>query len=215
MADTYISKYSNDKEVSAAQYITEIICEHQAIRNKKDLQRKYVDTDIINKIPDNYIEFSNKNQVIQDLNVEFNDYLKTCQYFPSLYEYIQQIKFYKYIKVNNNLIKTGILIFIKEYDTQVLDINDKSINNINNLAIHKIKFDIDDKNNVNGVNISKSKLRFNLILLDDKYINQMKYHDINNKNRVLINTVKNTYLSNLSQLLQKYNYNDVIIVNKL
>jgi hypothetical protein len=41
MADTYISKYSNDKEVSAAQYITEIICEHQAIRNKKDLHFRF------------------------------------------------------------------------------------------------------------------------------------------------------------------------------
>jgi hypothetical protein len=183
--------------------------------NKKDLQRKYIDTNIIEKIPDNYIEFSNKNQVVQDLNVEFNEYLKTCQYFPSFFEYIQQIKFYKYIKINNNLIKTGILIFIKEYDSPILDVNDKSINNINNLAIHKIKFDIDDKNNINGVNISKSKLRFNLILLDDKYINQMKYHDINNKNRVLINTVKNIHLNNLSQLLQKYNYNDVVILNKL
>ena len=184
--------------------------------NKKDLQRKYVNRDIIKKIPDNYIEFSNKNQVIQDLNVEFNDYLKTCKYFPSFYEYIQQIKFYKYIKINNNLIKTGILIFIKEYDSQILDINDKSINNINNLATHKIKFDIDnDTNNINGVNISKSKLRFNLIFLDDKYINQMKYHDMNNKNKVLISTIKTNHLNNLSQLLGKYNYNDVIIVNKL
>jgi hypothetical protein len=41
MSDTYISKYSNNKEVSAAQYITEIICEHQAIRNKKDLHFRF------------------------------------------------------------------------------------------------------------------------------------------------------------------------------
>ena len=33
----YISKYSNNKEVSAAQYITEIICEHYAKKNKLDL----------------------------------------------------------------------------------------------------------------------------------------------------------------------------------
>lgn len=41
MSDTYISKYSNNKEVSAAQYITEIICEHQAIRTKKDLHFRF------------------------------------------------------------------------------------------------------------------------------------------------------------------------------
>ena len=41
MSDTYISKYSNNKEVSAAQYITEIICEHQAVRNNKDLHFRF------------------------------------------------------------------------------------------------------------------------------------------------------------------------------
>lgn len=41
MSDNYISKYSNNKEVSAAQYITEIICEHQAIRTKKDLHFRF------------------------------------------------------------------------------------------------------------------------------------------------------------------------------
>jgi hypothetical protein len=37
----YISKYSNGKEVSAAQYITEIICEKQAKREKKDLHYRF------------------------------------------------------------------------------------------------------------------------------------------------------------------------------
>lgn len=37
----YISKYSNGKEVSAAQYITEIICEKQAKRQKKDLHYRF------------------------------------------------------------------------------------------------------------------------------------------------------------------------------
>jgi hypothetical protein len=33
----YLSKYSNGKTVSAAQYITEIICENKAKRDKLDL----------------------------------------------------------------------------------------------------------------------------------------------------------------------------------
>lgn len=37
----YLSKYSNGKTVSAAQYITEIVCEHLAIRNKKDLHYRF------------------------------------------------------------------------------------------------------------------------------------------------------------------------------
>lgn len=35
------SRYSNGKEVSAAQYITEIICEHQAKRNQLDLHYRF------------------------------------------------------------------------------------------------------------------------------------------------------------------------------
>lgn len=37
----YLSKYSNGKTVSAAQYITEIICEHKAKKDKKDLHYKF------------------------------------------------------------------------------------------------------------------------------------------------------------------------------
>jgi hypothetical protein len=37
----YPSKYSNGKTVSAAQYITEIICEHLAKKDKKDLHYRF------------------------------------------------------------------------------------------------------------------------------------------------------------------------------
>lgn len=37
----YPSKYSNGKEVSAAQYITEIICEKKAKRDKRDLHYRF------------------------------------------------------------------------------------------------------------------------------------------------------------------------------
>ena len=37
----YISKYSNNKEVSPAQYITEMICENKARKDKKDLHFRF------------------------------------------------------------------------------------------------------------------------------------------------------------------------------
>lgn len=37
----YISKYSNDKTVTAAQYITEIICENKAKKEGKDLHFRF------------------------------------------------------------------------------------------------------------------------------------------------------------------------------
>lgn len=39
--DKYISKYSNGKYVSAAQYITEMICENKARIDKKDLHYRF------------------------------------------------------------------------------------------------------------------------------------------------------------------------------
>ena len=41
MAEKYPSKYSNGKTVSAAQYITEIICENKAKRDGEDLHYKF------------------------------------------------------------------------------------------------------------------------------------------------------------------------------
>lgn len=41
MTEKYISKYSNNKEVSAAQYITEIICENRAKQNGEDLHFRF------------------------------------------------------------------------------------------------------------------------------------------------------------------------------
>jgi len=39
--NNYPSKYSNGKLVSAAQFITEIICENKAVRDKKDLHYRF------------------------------------------------------------------------------------------------------------------------------------------------------------------------------
>lgn len=41
MDNKYISKYSNNKSVSAAQYITELICENKAKKDKTDLHFRF------------------------------------------------------------------------------------------------------------------------------------------------------------------------------
>lgn len=41
MTKQYLSKYSNDKLVSPAQYITELICESKAKKDKKDLHYRF------------------------------------------------------------------------------------------------------------------------------------------------------------------------------
>ena len=41
MKNTFPSRYSNGKTVSAAQYVTELICENKAKTNKKDLHHRF------------------------------------------------------------------------------------------------------------------------------------------------------------------------------
>lgn len=56
----YLSKYSNGKTVSAAQYITEIICEHKAKKDKKDLHYKFWTTDYWSRFYRDQIASANK-----------------------------------------------------------------------------------------------------------------------------------------------------------
>ena len=56
----YISKYSNGKEVSAAQYITELICENKAKQEKKDLHYRFWSIKEWSKFYRNQIATANK-----------------------------------------------------------------------------------------------------------------------------------------------------------
>ena len=56
----YLSKYSNGKEVSAAQYITELICENKARLEKKDLHYRFWTNKIWSKYYRDQIATANK-----------------------------------------------------------------------------------------------------------------------------------------------------------
>lgn len=56
----YPSKYSNGKEVSGAQFITEIICEHKAKIEGKDLHYRFWTTSYWSKFYRNQISSANK-----------------------------------------------------------------------------------------------------------------------------------------------------------
>lgn len=58
--DKYISKYSNGKSVSAAQYITELICENKAKKDKLDLHYRFWTTKSWSVFYRNQIASANK-----------------------------------------------------------------------------------------------------------------------------------------------------------
>jgi fatty acid-binding protein DegV len=84
------------------------------------------------------------------------------------------------------------------------------------MAIHKIGFNMDNDNNyINGINISKNKLRFNVLFLDDEYLNQFIYHDLKNSNKVKISNIKSNHLINIIEKLKNGNYKDVIYTTNI
>jgi hypothetical protein len=60
MDKKYISKYSNNKEVTPAQYITEIICENKAKKDGSDLHYRFWLSPKWNKFYRNQIASANK-----------------------------------------------------------------------------------------------------------------------------------------------------------
>lgn len=60
MKNSYPSRYSNGKKVSAAQFITEIICEHKAKIEKEDLYYRFWTTKKWEKFYRNQISSANK-----------------------------------------------------------------------------------------------------------------------------------------------------------
>lgn len=58
--DKYYSKYSNGKAVSAAQYITELICENKAKKDKLDLHYRFWTTKYWEKYYKDQIASANK-----------------------------------------------------------------------------------------------------------------------------------------------------------
>jgi hypothetical protein len=58
--DRYISKYSNGKSVTPAQYITELICENKAKKDFKDLHYRFWTTKYWEKFYRNQIASANK-----------------------------------------------------------------------------------------------------------------------------------------------------------
>jgi hypothetical protein len=184
--------------------------------NKEDISRKYVNQGIIDHIPEKYLDFKDKNAAISSLNQEFNTYLETCTYYPSMNYYMSGLRFNEFIQIGDNLLKSGTLIFIKNYSEPIIGIEDKPVIHVDNNNVKTLKFNIDKEGEtIDGIDILKNKLRFNLLLLDDTFINQMTYTNPNNKSKVNIKLIKTTHLNNLAQHMRDNKYGDFLIVDKL
>ena len=183
--------------------------------NKKDISKKYINKEFVEKIPDKYLEFDNKTEIIQTLSYEFNEYLKTCTYYPSMAWFLSHLSFNKFIQLGNSFIKSGLLLFIKNYESPIYDNNESIINNLSKYDVKTLKYDLNKvNNNINGISINKTKLRFNLILLDDTNINQLVYHNTKNKSTVNIKLIKSDHIDKLIKLVKK-NDNDYLIVDNI
>ena len=181
---------------------------------KEDISRKYIDQNIISHIPEKLIEFNDKQQVISTLNKEFNEYLSTCTYYPSLYWYVKKINFNKFINFGNKQIKSGILIFVRDYTQPILNHNNKPIYSINNNSVRTLKYNLGEtKDYIKGIEINKNKLKYNILFIDDKYVNQFTYKENKNQEQINIKLLKSSHLDKLEKNINANKNNDFLIVD--
>lgn len=104
----YISKYSNGKTVTAAQYITELICENKAKKEKKDLHYKFWTNNQWSKFYRDQIATANK------LVKQFNE--------QAIIKAIKNIKAEKIYSL-----RAPHLIPIIEEEQRIIDIQNKDL----------------------------------------------------------------------------------------
>lgn len=183
---------------------------------KKDISRKYIDQNIISHIPSKLIEFDNKEQMIDTINKEFNDYISTSTYYPSLYWYIKRISFNNFINIGNRQIRSGILLFVKDYSKPIYNTNEYLIYSIKPNSIRTLKYNLEGKKDfVTGIDISKNKLKYNVMLVDDEHINQFGYSQSTNNEQINIKLLKSNHIDKLEKIINSNKYNDYLIMNSL
>jgi hypothetical protein len=112
--------------------------------------------------------------------------------------------------------KSGTLVFIKEYASPIMGNDNKPINSIGLNDVKTLKYNINKATDkIDGVDITKNKLRFNLLFLDDAHIHQMKYHSLENKSKINVKLIKSDHLDKLANYMRNNRYSDFLIVNKL
>lgn len=183
---------------------------------KKDISRKYIDQNIISHIPSEFVEFKDKQQVVSTLNKEFNEYLGTSTYYPSLNWYIKKISFNKFINVGNKQIKSGILLFVRDYTKPIYDQNNKPVYSINSNSVRTLKYNLaGNKDSIKGIEINFNRLKYNILLIDDKYINQFNYTKANNKDKINIQLLKTAHLDKLENIINLNKNNDFLIIDNI
>jgi hypothetical protein len=184
--------------------------------NKKDISRKYIDQNIISHIPEKLIEFGNKEQVISTINKEFNEYLNTCSYYPSLHWYIKKISFNKFINIGNKQLKSGLLLFVRDYTKPIYNYLNKPIYSINDNSVKTLKYNLNGKkDSIKGIEINKNKLKYNILLIDDEYINQFSYTETKNQERINIKLLKLSHIDKLEKIINLNKNNDFLVIDNI
>lgn len=186
--------------------------------NKKDISRKYIDQKIIDHIPQKLLEFNDRESVTKSLNAEFNEYLNTCKYYSSLGWYVDRISFNSLITIGGKQIKSGILLFIKNYTEPIYDNKLNQIYSIQPNSVKTLKYKLDKKSNkdlIKGIGIEKNKLKFNVMFIDDTHINHFAYGDNKSKNTTNIKLLKSSHLDKIADVINTNKFNDFLIIDNL
>ena len=90
------------------------------------------------------------------------------------------------------------------------------IYSIDSNSVKTLKYSLDgSKDLIKSINIEKNQLKFNVLLIDDKYINQFSYSNPENKENINIKLLKSSHLEKLNKIIKSNKYSDFLIVDNL
>lgn len=92
-------------------------------------------------------------------------------------------------------IKSGILLFVKDYTIPLYDYNNQPVYSIHSNSMRTLKY--------------------NIMLIDDKYINQFGYSHSSNKEQINIKLLKSTHINKLEKVINLNLHNDYLVINNL
>lgn len=72
-----------------------------------------------------------------------------------------------------------------------------------------------NKDSIKGIEINKNRLKYNILLIDDKYINQFNYTKAENQEQINIQLLKSSHIDKLENITNLNKNNDFLIVNNI
>ena len=105
---------------------------------------------------------------------------------------------------------------MRDYTKPIYNYLNKPIYSINDNSVKTLKYNLNGKkDSIKGIEINKNKLKYNILLIDDEYINQFSYTETKNQERINIKLLKLSHIDKLEKIINLNKNNDFLVIDNI